>query len=308
MFFYNIFVLIFGQMAVGVFYGFYWPSIEAYTSEKSSQNDHQKRINQFCIAWSAGYMLGPVVAPLLKDIHPAISFIVMIGFCIINLIVAITKLPKNEQVRTNNGIKDHGNTEIIQAPLDKSKSWTILILICLIFTYAFTKGFFIGLFPDIAENDMFWNWPSIQTSIVFLFFGLSRTITFVFQNNIKGKRTTQAILVSTILSVSCFLFTISNDFVFLSIIFTIFGIFSGLTYTMTLQRLMEVTSEGKGQAAGFFESAIGIGTFIAPIVGGAVLSITGSEIATFFMIGTISTLVSLVATITYKRSAIRRKI
>jgi MFS family permease len=64
-------------------------------------------------------------------------------------------------------------------------------------------------------------------------------------------------------------FSSTNIFLFL-LSFFIFGFGSGVTYSNCIFFILNLWGKKKGYAAGVFESIIGLGYFVGPLVGGAI--------------------------------------
>nr|MDO8112261.1 MFS transporter [Candidatus Sigynarchaeota archaeon] len=300
----NVFLLVAGQIAVGCLYGFWWCSIEALISETSTPANHQTKVNLFCVSWSLGYMLGPFLGPILEIIEQIFSFLILFIFSIANFAVIYFCIPGSLE-----GAKRRAEIEsapfIADQSMDPRSTKRVMlasiILVLSIFTYAFTKSFFIGLFPDIAKNPpgvfdspQHIGWGGWETGIALLVFGLARTITFIIQNKLKNHSVGLRVMLALALSGSCFLFITTTAFLAYLVFFALVGVLSGLLYTMTLELLLQLNKEKKGRIAGLFESAIGIGTMLSPLLGGFVLG-ASSYTTAFFTMAAISTCMPVVA-------------
>ncbi|MFX0098561.1 MAG: MFS transporter [Candidatus Hodarchaeota archaeon] len=286
-----------GEILVGILNGMYWPSIEAYTSEESTHANHQKQINSFCISWSLGYMSGPAVAAILYSYHPVFSFVIMAAFAALNLLIVLFTLPKlpKSLPKPEEGMNGEKNGE--KTP--KLAIWlSTFILVFLAATYSFTKSFVVGVFPDIAKNDIYLNWPDWQASLSLFVFGLARTVAFLTQSLIKKHTMSLRIFLGFAVSGSLFFFALSKLFIPLFLFSILVGFLTGLVYTMTLEKLLQVNKEGKGQAAGLFESSMGVGTFASALLGGIALSI-GNEITAYVLVGFTSIAMAAIALILY---------
>lgn len=301
----NVVLLVSGQIGVGILYGFWWCSVEAFISENSTPGNHQSKVNKFCISWSIGYTIGPFLGPVLGSIDAVYSFTILLVGSIVNMFVIYFLLPASaprEKIPTtttddgtNHESSGKNNTGIASIKLAS------MILVFTIFTYAFTKSFFIGLFPDIAENPpgiinspQHIGWTGLESGIALLVFGFFRTMAFVVQNRIRNQAIAVRVMLAMLLSISGFLFVITNEFFTSLIFFAIIGILAGLVYTMTLELLLKINKQAKGKIAGFFESSIGIGTFSSPIIGGIVLGASSFTTA-FIVFASISTILAFLA-------------
>jgi MFS family permease len=288
----NIVILFLGELLVGFFNAFYWPSIEAFISENSAtETEHQANVNKFCLGWSLGYMIGPFIAPVLDDIGPGFSFLIMAAISCANLVNVGCFVPR----------KNLGSKQTI-APKKSSDAHheehgiliVVLILALAIFTYNFARAFIVGVFPDIAKSPEYYGWTGFETGMVLFFFGASRSVTFVLQNRIKNNKLSLPVIFSLCLSMSSFLFATTRVFWLYCCFFVIVGIFSALVYSATLQKMLHIPA-GRGQAAGLFESGLAFGGLVSPIFSGIALGAFRSPEAAFLLVGTVSTIISIVA-------------
>ncbi|MHA1683694.1 MAG: MFS transporter [Promethearchaeota archaeon] len=342
----NFWVLVSGEIAVGVLNGLFWPSIEALTSERGAGIDHQKRISYFCISWSIGYMLGPFIAPILDDYSPIYSFTIFTAIAVANLVVVMKLLSStSEEIRVDGrqggqGRQGRQGRQGWQGRQGRQgrQGWqgerggqggdgwqgerggqggdgrqgrqgrgdggshvhekmpgliaTSAMLVLLASTYAFVKAFIIGFYPDMSKH--VFGWDGLQTGILMLAFGLSRTASFAFHSLVKFRGFGWGVGFSVILSGSVFLLLFSRNYAWIMFMFIIFGFLTGLVYATSLDKLMKVNETYKGFAAGWFESSMGIGTLVGPIIAGLVLSHGNIEL-TYLAIGLSSILISLCA-------------
>nr|MDO8083874.1 MFS transporter [Candidatus Sigynarchaeum springense] len=299
----NVALLVLGQVAVGILYGFWWSSIEAYISENTTAADHQRKVNNFCVSWSLGYMMGPFLGPLLSIIGAGYSFSLLLAFSIANFVVVGLFIhpnahgQKNPVQATNSGAGQTRSKGLENLTIPSA------ILILVIFIYAFTKSFFIGLFPDIAISKI--GFSEVETSAIGLAFGLARTASFIVQNRMKSKSVALRIALAIGLSAMCFLFATTTDFTCYIVFISVMGVFSGMLYTTTLERLLELNEQRKGRVAGFFEASIGIGTFLSPIIGSSVLGL--GHIMAYVVVASVSIAIAVLALAFFLIFASRKK-
>ncbi len=299
----NVPLLVLGQVTVGILYGFWWSSIEAYISENTTAADHQRKVNNFCVSWSLGYTIGPFLGPLLSIIGAVYSFSLLLVFSLANIVVV--GLFIRPSIHSQKPPVQVGSRDVVSPENQELRNLAIssVILVLAIFTYAFTKSFFIGMFQDIALSKIGFN--EIQTSVIGLAFGLARTASFIAQNRMKSKSIILRVLLAIGLSASGFLFATTSEFVLYLAFISIMGVFSGLVYTTTLELLLQINEKRKGRIAGFFEASIGIGTFISPILGSSVLGF--GYVAAFVVVASVSTAIATLALVFYLVLASRKK-
>lgn len=287
----NFWVLIAGECGVGILYGLWWCSIEAYISENATPASHQAKMNNFCISWSMGYMLGPFLGNILSGMDPIVSFWILLLVPAANMVVIALAIPVRHGVPNAHHEPEKASESVVDAQLGiKNIALASAILVFAVFSYAFAKSFFISLFNDVAQSPKYdLNMTFVQVAILQLAFGMARTITFIFQNRIKSTVIFTRVALALAVSLTTFLYAVTRSFTAYIFLFIAMGVFTGLLYTMTLELLMQINRAAKGKTAGFFEASIGLGTFLSPVVGGAVLQVTGQAMTTFFVIAVVST-------------------
>jgi MFS family permease len=100
-----------------------------------------------------------------------------------------------------------------------------------------------------------------------LFFGIGRTSFFLVAHFFKNRF--QSIIYSLFLMGFClFLLIFLTNRIIISILFFILGLAVGSSYYVSLELLMKYELNRKGAKAGIFESLIGFGSAITPIIAG----------------------------------------
>ncbi|MCP4762950.1 MAG: MFS transporter, partial [archaeon] len=193
----TIFDLMFGLVLMGVFYGFYWQSIEAYISEKTSHSEieHKKGISSFCIAWSTGYMLGPLFAGILRDFNIKIAFILLMVFyglifCLIVFGLPGIKIQKENQKEEK---MEHQVISSIENNLkpDNQGSVNNKLLLNILFAmliYALMGRIALTYFTDYATRGLpeGLGWTGTLTGQILFCYGVGRTSYFLFGRNFKS--------------------------------------------------------------------------------------------------------------------------
>ena len=255
--------LIVGQLLLGVANGFHWPALEAYISEKTaiSISSHTRGMANFCIAWSVGYSLGPLLAGLYSDynIEDVLSLVVWIFA--INFITVLFGLPplrndlKNERISVINYPNQMTSTR-------ETSSWFIGMIL-----YASVAKVNLTYFANYAKVSTGLAWSGSQVGVVLLLFGLGRTSYFLLGGFIKNSR--RAIQCAFfIIGFLLMILTFCQDPLIIAVIMGIFGFFGGLIYLQSLELLLRQESKLKGAKAGLFESAIGLGGTLSPLFAG----------------------------------------
>ena len=263
----SIFGLILCQIFMGIAYGFYWPNIEAILSESSrSEREHSESISNFCLSWSIGFTLGPLLAGIFSDMNVFMGFLLCLSlysFSFIIVIIFIEKKEARKYSKEQSTVKQ--NDTIKSSSVDKLQ----IILHLSILVYSILVKIILSYFPSYAVLPNGLGLTGSITGTILFLFGLGRTIFFVigrfFRSNMTSIRNNFLIF-----SIFFILIPIMKNVIVISIVFGIFGFFIGRQYLFSLNLLLEHEKERKGAKAGIFESFIGFGTIFSPIIAGSI--------------------------------------
>ena len=267
--FYGLFLVLF---LYGIVYGFFWPSIEAYVSENTehSSKEHEKGIGNFCISWSLGFAIGPFLAGLFYDFNMVLALILAFtlytsAFCLILFKMPKIKPKNKDQLIESNKINNQVNIN--------SNSRKILVLLLMgVFIYATISKTLLSYFTNYAALPEGLNWNGTLIGQVLFFFGLGRTTYFIIARFLKNSFSaiTQSFLVIGLCLIAIALL---YHPALIAIIFFITGFFVGRTYLVSLELLLKYEQEKKGAKAGIFESIVGIGSALSPLLAGIIATI-----------------------------------
>ena len=299
-------LLITGQILLGIFYGFYWPSIEAYTSESASdtsERSHKRAILSFCIAWSIGYMLGPLIAGLLGDFF-LYAFITIVLLYAIEVILVIVNLPSENPQTMQKPVID----EIHKNERKKNTISVFIQLVLTVFLYATTSKTLYIYFVDYAVQVEGLAWSEPTTGLVLFFFGLGRTIYFIVNYFWLSIRSSMKLNIFTFLAMAICIVCIPffSSIAIISIIMFLGGICVAIIYSSTLDLMLHEEQKGKGAKAGIFESMVGLGSILTPIVAGALATGISFTIPFYVMAGVI--FVVFVVFLVFELGTSKRKI
>ncbi|MFO8018315.1 MAG: MFS transporter [Promethearchaeia archaeon] len=285
----TIIELILGQIALGCAYGFFWPSLEAYISERSTESPvvHQKAISNFCIFWSIGYTLGPFLAGFLSDFNVEIGFIMIFLFYLTAFIILLLFIP-SEKNNLNLLAKSHEGEIFDGKKKAFSDSNLVIKLLIGMLIYAMLGKLVLNYFADYASRPLGLGLKGAIVGVLLFSFGIGRTFYFILSRYVNSslKRLNVAYLVISLLLI----FLAFVDVVgIIFVIILIFGVCAGLIYKSSLEILLVSEEEKKATKAGLFESMIGIGSGLSPIIAGYLAEI--ALIFPFFIFGIVASLI-----------------
>ncbi|MBD3352194.1 MAG: MFS transporter [Candidatus Lokiarchaeota archaeon] len=276
----SILELFLGQVALGAAYGFYWPSIEAFISEKThdSAESHQIGMANFCVFWSIGFVVGPTLGAIFSDYNHIYSFIVVFALYTISFLLIFFMIPKDtkslsdfEQEHKDSDYKEQKENKINPKNTESHKLVMIRILFSMLI-YALLVKIANSYFTDYAVREDVLNWTGTTVGRISFLYSAGRTFYFILGRFHKGeffKSSLKKISIGfLIMAILLIIIPFIKEPTVMSIVFFIFGLIVGLIYLGSLDLLIIHERKSKAGVAGLFESTIGFGAFLAPIIAG----------------------------------------
>lgn len=315
--FYSIFI---EQLFRGLFFSFYWPVIEAYLSEMGEHSDkaHKGSINNFCISWGLGMAVGPFIGGFFSDFDIIFGFWIVLISHLIALFIILTKIQKSTKKnaksnkegisddndnlnRSENLGNDFHSDNLENSKKSKKSNHSMkgvnlkkinIFLFVIALLYALDSKVFIYYFPNYALLPDGLGWSKPLTGEIMLTFGIGQLTFFIIGRFFKN---TFNALLSSIFILSCLLLLLNwvTHWIFIGVILFFIGLMLGRLYYVSLELLMIYAKKEKGQKAGIFESFIGAGAIISPLIAGALAEITLTLPFSFYGILTVSIFIIL---------------
>jgi predicted MFS family arabinose efflux permease len=138
--------------------------------------------------------------------------------------------------------------------------------------FAFGSKILIGYFPNYAVLQNGLAWSESQTGLAIFIFGVGQFLAYVlgsfFRNSLR-------LLYWVIFGIALLYLPllVVTDMILISIILFCLGLCIGTTYFISLELTLKYESGGKGAKAGWFESMVGLGTGIGPLIAGKIAEI-----------------------------------
>ena len=226
----------------------FWPVIESMLP--TIQNS-KSVIGPFGLSWSLGMMLSSMIVGLLVSLPKRSLFQVLSLFPL--LLTPLLSLLKEHKV------EDFGNrasARCIKSPLQ------LVELLLGGIVYASTIGTVFIFYPVYVVRREIEEWT---ISLILSLVVLARTLAFVLYNSIgeeKGKLLGPLLIVvgTPLLSLPEKVVNAVSSF--------IVGFGTGITYSYVFERVASSSPEIKGIHAGLFESSIGVGYLVGPLIAG----------------------------------------
>ena len=141
-----------------------------------------------------------------------------------------------------------------------------------VFLYAFISKILFTYFTDYSLDPHGLQWSESLMGTVLFMFGLGRTLYFIVNYFWVQIRSSMKLILFTFFGIAvCVLcIPLTSNAVLLSIILFFIGVGEGIVYSSSLDLMLHQVQNKKGAKAGIFESMVGLGSIIAPILAGGI--------------------------------------
>lgn len=280
--------LIFIRLAEGTGWAMLWPAIEAAITEDPLR-ESKKSLSIFNYTWSGGAALGPPIGTFLVTVFSyRLSFFVTgVLFAILIAANSWTFLRLNTTYSPlQTDIKKETSHvslsfSIRQVLLSQDRKKNFRIWTCLVATSlsALTSGVFFTFFGPYASS---LGLTLVLIGVITTAYGTVRFFTYVlfakqslrdrfFEPRNRNRNTLAFAALASLSTLILMVRDASGAVYFFA--FALFAIGYSVVYSISQMTLIaETAREYMGAGAGLFESSIGIGAFIGPVVAGAVSS------------------------------------
>jgi len=247
---------------VGLGMAMFWPIVEAWIADLEVRQPLQA-IRRFCIAWSSGTMVGPVLAGILLGSVMAFGR-AMLGVAVISVASLISLLWRRRWASNPEGTQ----RESVAEPVPNWIFYAALVALFSCWTVQTTSYTF---FPLIASSSGI---PAALMGAMLFFIGSARTVVFILLPQPLGLRRTFRLLSLAVIMglLGSFIFLLSASHIAYVIALALFGSSVGVVY-VTILRLAVIGLEGRGFRTGLFESVIGISALVSPLGSGVFANI-----------------------------------
>lgn len=247
----------------------FWPAVESLIAD-SALEELEDALKKFNISWGSAMVVGPLLGGILIDelsIEAPFVFSMLIVFFSGALSIVVVREPE----RILDVEKSSGETQETNGEHDES----IVTVLATIFLFSSIGGILMALFPSYARD---LGISAFEIGVIVLVFGAARAITFYHANRIEAWINKTGMFLSGSLALgfaSLITFYSSSTLSFL-ICFPLFGFGAGISYAASIASVLKWRRSSRGYAAGVFESLIGVGYFLGPLIGGFLSNFAGN--------------------------------
>ena len=152
---------------------------------------------------------------------------------------------------------------------------SIITVLATIFLFSSIIGILLSLFPSYATD---LGILPFEIGVITFALSAARTITFYQANRMEAyiKKSGMLIAGSLALGLASLIAFNSNSTLMFLVCFLIFGFGAGISYAASITLVLRWRKSSRGYAAGSFESLIGVGYFLGPLIGGFLSEFAGN--------------------------------
>ncbi|MEM3816380.1 MAG: MFS transporter [Candidatus Bathyarchaeia archaeon] len=239
----------------------FWPSAEALLAEAGGKRIN-RALEKFNLSWGSAMIISPMIGGLLVSALGAdsptpficMSIILFALSCSSILVIKEKRLVSQDRREETNGRK-RLNEQVVTA-------------IAAIILFAFVGGTIISLFPAYAVD---LGISASEVGLIMLFNGLFRLVAFLQAYKIESRIGEPRIFLlgSMMMALALALIAAGRTTLIFSVALSIAGFSAGILYAESISVMLKNWGHARGYAAGLFESLIGVGYFLGPLLGGA---------------------------------------
>jgi MFS family permease len=295
--------LIIARVFEGIGWAILWPAMDAAISRDVASMDPKKAFSIYNVSWSSAAAVGPLLGSALIFLT-SIQDAFLLTFFIMVLTLAVNVYPslfrrrerQNDLTFVQVSISEANDLEIAPQTTKKLDMKFYMVTCALA---AASSGILFTFFAPYARS---MGISILLVGVITFVFGFGRFLFYVLTVNQKvryillrsDKRARNMFLALVMTSVSSLLIFVRDPSGIAYVVaYAIVGIGISIVYAIAQTGIIAESSPGKfGRNAGLFESSIGVGACLGPIIGG---SISGTSLAIPFLVPPIGFVIFLFA-------------
>jgi len=248
----------------------FWPAVESLIAD-SAHTRLEDALKRFNISWGSAMIIGPLLGGvLISEFSIKIPFVFSMFIALIfgTLSILLIKEPEkalNGEEPQKGSLGRNG----------EDSGGSIVTVLATIFLFSSINGIIISLFQSYATD---LGIPAFEIGVITFALSAARTITFYQANRIEAriKKPGMLIVGSLALGFASLIAFSSNSTPLFLVCFLIFGFGAGISYAASITLVLRWRKSSRGSAAGSFESLIGVGYFLGPLIGGYLSEFAGN--------------------------------
>ena len=241
----------------------FWPAVETLIADSGAVK-LEDALRKFNISWGSAMVIGPVIGGQLisgLSIKAPFVFSAIVAF----VFGALSLIVINEKGKAGNQ-----NTERKLTRKEPVKArYSLLPGLAAIFLFSSVGGILFTIFPAYATD---LGIPAFEIGWITFASSVTRVLAFHQANRVEARLGKRGMFLSSslFLGLATLLTAGSGTFPLFTLCFAVFGVGAGLSYAASISYILGRWESSRGHGAGVFESLIGVGYFVGPLIGGIV--------------------------------------
>jgi len=254
-------ILIFIRLIDATSHALFWPNVEAIIAEGVEKGTLEKALSKFNVSWGSAMTLSPLIGGLLislgNNVKTPIYASLMGVLLTFLMILSVPSTPVNR--------KAGKSPEVFRVKFQAS----ILVALISAFSFGFVTGIIFAFFPAFGT---YLGMQPFEIGAVLFTFGFFKTLIFFQATGIEARFKTGSVFLlgSAITASSIILITWGSATPIFLFSLAFFGVGTGLAYSESIFLTLRGAGSSRGFAVGAFESFIGLGYFLGPLMGGLI--------------------------------------
>ena len=239
----------------------FWPAVESLIADSATE-ELEDALKKFNISWGSAMVVGPLMGGILIDelsVMAPFFFSMLISFFFGMLSIIVVREPR----KPLDAEKDSRG----KLKMNGERDGSIVVALVTIFLFSSIVSILMSLFPSYARD---LGISASEIGVIAFTFGATRVVTFYQAPRIEAriKKTGMLLIGSLVLGFASLATFYSGNTLSFLMCFLLFGFGTGISYAVSIALVLKWRKSSTGYAAGVFESLIGIGYFLGPLIGG----------------------------------------
>jgi len=239
----------------------FWPAVESLIADSATE-ELEDALKKFNISWGSAMVVGPLMGGILIDelsVMAPFFFSMLISFFFGMLSIIVVREPR----KPLDAEKDSRG----KLKMNGERDGSIVVALVTIFLFSSIVSILMSLFPSYARD---LGISASEIGVIAFTFGATRVVTFYQAPRIEAriKKTGMLLIGSLVLGFASLATFYSGNTLSFLMCFLFFGFGTGISYAVSIALVLKWRKSSTGYAAGVFESLIGTGYFLGPLIGG----------------------------------------
>lgn len=239
----------------------FWPAVESLIADSATE-ELEDALKKFNISWGSAMVVGPLMGGILIDelsVMAPFFFSMLISFFFGMLSIILVREPR----KPIDAEKDSRG----KLKMNGERDGSIVVALVTIFLFSSIVSILMSLFPSYARD---LGISASEIGVIAFTFGATRVVTFYQAPRIEAriKKTGMLLIGSLVLGFASLATFYSGNTLSFLMCFLLFGFGTGISYAVSIALVLKWRKSSTGYAAGVFESLIGTGYFLGPLIGG----------------------------------------